>query len=220
MTADGRWISVSGQGEASVTPDLAIVTFAVSGDGKDLGPTRDDVNERSTAVLAVLRTLKIADGDINAPDVGIHPQYDYQKGQKLVGYRVSRQMQVKVRDLHRLGDVLDVVVAAGANEVFGAQMSAADPSAAEHAALESAMAAARAKAEVLAAAAGGKLGRVTRIEEAAEVPVLFKTAATRAEALLARIGELHSYDVPAAMVWPIAAAIPAYAEWVGESVER
>ena len=59
-----------------------------------------------------------------------------------------------------------------------------------------------------------------RIEEAAEVPVLFKTAATRAEALLARIGELHSYDVPAAMVWPIAAAIPAYAEWVGESVER
>lgn len=168
MTADGRWISVSGQGEASVTPDLAIVTFAVSGDGKDLGPTRDDVNGRSTAVLAVLRTLKIADGDINAPDVGIHPQYDYQKGQKLIGYRVSRQMQVKVRDLNRLGDVLDEVVAAGANEVFGAQMSAADPSAAEHAALESAMAAARAKAEVLAAAAGVKLGRVTRIEEDAD----------------------------------------------------
>ena len=59
-----------------------------------------------------------------------------------------------------------------------------------------------------------------RIEEAGEVPVLFKTAATRAEALLARIGELHSYDAPAAMVWPIAAALPAYADWVVETVQR
>src|SRR5688500_17867783 len=59
-----------------------------------------------------------------------------------------------------------------------------------------------------------------RIEEAGEVPVLFKTAAEGAEALLDRIGELHSYDVPAAVVWPIAAALPAYAEWVAEIVQR
>ena len=52
------------------------------------------------------------------------------------------------------------------------------------------------------------------------MPVLFKTVAEGAEALLARIGELHSYDVPAAVVWPIAAAIPAYSEWVGETVQR
>src|SRR5918999_6064274 len=139
MKADRRGISVSAQGEASVAPDLAIVTLAVSGEGKELGPAREDVNRRSSAVLGALRKLKIADGDINAPDVGIHPQYDFRKGQKMVGYRVSRQMTVKVRDLDRLGEVLDVAVAAGANELFGAQMSAADPSAAEHAALESAM---------------------------------------------------------------------------------
>ena len=57
------------------------------------------------------------------------------------------------------------------------------------------------------------------IEEAAEVPVLFKTAAAGAARLLARISELHSYDVPAAMVWPIAEALPAYAEWVRETVD-
>jgi periplasmic divalent cation tolerance protein len=55
-----------------------------------------------------------------------------------------------------------------------------------------------------------------RIEEAAEVPALFKTAAARGEALVARIGDLHSYEVPAAMIWPIAGALPAYAEWVTE----
>jgi len=51
-----------------------------------------------------------------------------------------------------------------------------------------------------------------RVERADEVPALFKAA--QAEALIARIAELHSYDVPAAVAWPIAASQPAYAEWV------
>ena len=54
------------------------------------------------------------------------------------------------------------------------------------------------------------------IEEGDEVPALFKTRAETAEALIARIAELHSYDVPAAVVWPIAAALPAYCEWVAQ----
>jgi periplasmic divalent cation tolerance protein len=58
------------------------------------------------------------------------------------------------------------------------------------------------------------------IEEAAEVPVIFKTAASSAPQLLERIASLHSYDVPAAVVWPIGDAIPAYAQWVGETVSR
>ena len=163
--AEERSISVVAVGEASVAPDLAIVSFAVSGDGKELAPTRDDVNRRSTSVLGKVRELGIADADLNAPDVGIHPQYDYRKGQRLIGYRVVRQMTAKVRDLDRLGSVLDGIVAAGANEVHGAEMSASDPSAAEHEALEAAVVAARAKAQALATAAGVKLGAVDRIEE-------------------------------------------------------
>ena len=162
---EGRWISVVATGDATVAPDLAIVSFAVSGSGKDLASTRDDVNDRSSAVLAKLRELGIADGDQNAPDVGIHPEYDYRKGQRLTGYRVTRQVTAKVRDLDRLGDVLDGIVAAGANEVYGAQMSAADPSAAEHDALRSAILAARAKADVLADAGGVAIGGLARVEE-------------------------------------------------------
>lgn len=55
------------------------------------------------------------------------------------------------------------------------------------------------------------------IEEAAEHPAIFKTRASAAKDALARIAELHSYDVPAAVVWPIADALPAYAQWVGEA---
>ena len=166
--SDERSISVTAEGEASVSPDLAIVSFAVSGDGSDLAATRDDVNARSSAVLAMLREVGLAKADLNAPDVGIHPQYDYRRGQRLTGYRVVRHMTARVRDLERLGSVLDGVVAAGANEVHGAQMSSSNPAASEHDALRLAVAAARAKAEAIAAAAGVAVGAVVRIEEEAD----------------------------------------------------
>lgn len=162
---EAGWISVVASGEASVAPDLAVVSFAVSGSGKELAPTRDDVNQRSSAVLAALRKLGIREADLNAPDLSVHPEYDYRKGQRLIGYRVSRQMTVRIRDLDQLGEVQDAITAAGANEVHGARMEASDPSAAEHEALRSAFAAARAKAEVLAGAAGVGLGAVARLEE-------------------------------------------------------
>ena len=166
MTApEGRWISVTAEGETTVAPDLALLSFAVSGSGRELGPTRDEVNRRSTAVLARLRDLGIAEADLNAPDVAIQPEYDYRKGQKLVGYRVVRSMTARVRDLDALGGTLDGLIGAGANEVGGAQMTASDPSAAEHHALRAALVAARAKAEALATAAGATLGDVLRVEE-------------------------------------------------------
>ena len=56
------------------------------------------------------------------------------------------------------------------------------------------------------------------VEEAEEVAAIFKTTADRAEALTARIVELHSYDVPCVAVWAIGSAHPPYADWVGESV--
>lgn len=55
-----------------------------------------------------------------------------------------------------------------------------------------------------------------KLEEADEVAALFKTRSGLAAALIARLAELHSYEVPAAVVWPIAQALPAYAEWVGD----
>ena len=165
--AGKRWISVSGEGEATVAPDMAVVTMAVSAKGRDLAPTRDDVNTRTSAVLARLRELGVADADLQAPDVEIQPEYDYRRdAQKLIGYRVSRSVTARVRALDTLGDVLDAVSVAGANEVHGARMAASDPSAAEHAALASAVAAARASAEAIASAAEVTLGGVIRVEEA------------------------------------------------------
>ena len=52
------------------------------------------------------------------------------------------------------------------------------------------------------------------LEQAVEIPVLFKTAAHRRDALMARIAELHDYDVPAILAWPVDAALPPFAAWV------
>ena len=57
-----------------------------------------------------------------------------------------------------------------------------------------------------------------RIEEATETPVLFKTRADGARALVDRLAALHSYDVPAAVVWPIERSLPDYARWVAEAI--
>jgi uncharacterized protein YggE len=160
-----RWISVSASGEASVAPDLALVRFAVAENGKELDAARQSVNVRASAVLARVRDLGVADADLRAPDVQIHPEYDYRHGQKLTGYRVVRRMTARVRDLDRLGALLDAVVAAGANEVQGAEMTASDPSAADHAALAAAVATARARATAIAESAGVTLGDVVRVEE-------------------------------------------------------
>lgn len=58
-----------------------------------------------------------------------------------------------------------------------------------------------------------------KVEEAGEVAALFKTRADTAAALIARIAELHSYDVPAAIVWPIADALPPYRKWVEDETK-
>jgi uncharacterized protein len=163
-----REITVAATGEASVAPDTAVVSMAVTAKGKSLGTTRDGVNRRTSAVLAALRELEVADGDVDAPEVSINPEYDYRRdAQKLIGYHVARSVTARIRALDSLGLVLDRVVKAGADEVHGTQMTASDAAVAEHAALRAAVASARAKAEVLAESAGIRLGAVVRIEEEA-----------------------------------------------------
>lgn len=59
-----------------------------------------------------------------------------------------------------------------------------------------------------------------RIETSREVPAILKTAADRGEELIARLGQLHSYDVPAITAWPVEQAFPAYAQWVRNNTAK
>ena len=168
---DERWISVGAEGEAAIAPDLAEVMLGVSASDRKLDKAQIDVNARTSAVLSRLRELGVGEPDLAARGVSVQPMYDPKDGRRIAGYHVGRRVTARVRDLERLGDVLDGVVAAGANEVHGVEMSALDTSAPEHEALRRAVAAAHAKAEAIAAAAGIGLGKLVRLEEEGGVPV-------------------------------------------------
>jgi len=74
---------------------------------------RDDAAAAMTEVIAALRNLGIADADIQTSYINIGPVYDYNSGQRITGYQVSNVVNVHVRDLARLADVVDATVTAG-----------------------------------------------------------------------------------------------------------
>jgi uncharacterized protein YggE len=167
--ATERGIVVRGEATVRRVPDLAVVSLAVTVQDKDAGRARDEANRRASAILERLGAQGLAEADIQAPSLIVHPTYDYSRGKpKITGYEASRPMTLRIRDVSLLGAILDGLVDDGATQVHGTAMELAEPEAAAREALASAVAVARARAEALAQAAGLSLGDPIRIEEGGE----------------------------------------------------
>lgn len=169
-TVDARSITVTGQGRVTIAPDLAYATFAVETRNTDLAQAQADNATRMNAVLARLKSLGIAERDLQTVGYNVSPQYDKQDG-KPTGYIVNNGVRAAVRDLAKLGPTIDAAVAAGANRVAGIAFDLADKGAATRQAREAAVADARAKAEQYATLANGTLGVVITISENVAAPV-------------------------------------------------
>ena len=172
-----RTITVVGNGEIKVKPDVANTTVGVEA----LGPTVDaamaDAGARMTSVLAALKKMGIADKDIQTSNFSIN--FERQGDQKPVTaqatpgkfeppagfYRVSNMVQVTIRDLTKVGDVIDTAVTAGANNVWGISFSLDNTKALETQAREAAVKDARARAEALAGLTNVQVGDVMAISE-------------------------------------------------------
>lgn len=169
-----RTIRVSGQGRAFAAPDVARVTIGVSArDAKSLAKASADANARMKRVLAAVEKGGVASKDVRTVryDVEVQRSYDRSSAGAVTGYLVSNQVAVTVRDLARLGALLDEVLAAGANGVEGLVLDKEDTSAERARALEAAVADARAKAAVLAKASGAAAGEVLQVSEGAPGPI-------------------------------------------------
>lgn len=110
MAEAERAIVVSGEASVRRAPDLAVVTLAVSLRDREVEPARTKANERASAILEAVRGLGIAETDVSAPSLTVHPVYDYRHGARLTGYEASRPMTIRVRDLAALGPLLDALV--------------------------------------------------------------------------------------------------------------
>lgn len=160
-----RSMSVTGIGEVALKPDIAYINIGVRTD-KDTAS--DAMTQNSTDTQAVIDALKaagIADTDIQTSNFNIYPNNRVDLEGKPVGtsYIVENTVYVKVRDLAKLGGLLDAVVKAGANNINSIQFDVVDKTKATTDARAAAVKAAKAQAEELAAAAGVSLGSIQAI---------------------------------------------------------
>ena len=187
--AEKATIAVGGHGEVRVTPDTAIVTIGAMTSGLTAREALDANNKAMAAIVASLKSAGIDNKDIQTSGFSVGPRYDYGQnntGQppKVVGYDVNNSVTVMVRKLDILGKVLDTAVSEGSNVLNGVSFTLADPEPRRDEARKAAVADARRKAELYAAAAGVALGNVIIIGEAGgyqpPVPVYAKTMAADA----------------------------------------
>lgn len=169
-------IVVSGEGEASIAPDMAVLTLAVMRQAETARAALDQNNEAIAAVIAALKEAGVEPRDLQTAGLQINPNYVYpQNGNsgeqpRIVGYQVSNTLTVRVRDLAKVGEIIDRSVTLGVNQGGSISFTNDDPSKVMSEARKRAVKEAVSRAETLAEAAGVKLGQVIEISEMSSMP--------------------------------------------------
>ena len=165
-------IVVSGTGRVAVDPDLAELRLGVAISRETVAEARSEAAATMAAILTAVRGTGVAERDIRTSMVSVQPRYDYRDGTAPapVGYDLANVVEVTVREIASVGDVIDGSLRAGATSLDGLAFRVADPSGPEAAARTEAVADARAKADVLAAAADLRVAGVVDIVEGGGPP--------------------------------------------------
>jgi uncharacterized protein YggE len=171
--AENLGISVTGEGKASGSPDVVVLTLGVSVLAPTVREARDQAADAMNKVVDSLKGNGVQDEDIQTSQFTIQPEYDFREGeQSLRGYRLTNVVTAKLRDIDRTGEVLDEVVAAGGDltQVQSINFTLDDPDELRDEAREEAVGDAKAKAQRLADLSGVDLGEVISISESFSAP--------------------------------------------------
>ena len=164
-----RTLSITGTGEVRAVPDMATITMGVMSFAATAQEALAANTKSMTDVMSLLKQQGIEDRDIATSNFNVSPRYDYGQGgtqqPKVTGYDVTNTVTVTIRKIATLGDLLDKAVTAGSNQVYGIAFSVSKPDAMLDEARKNAVADARHKAEVYAAAGGFKLGDILSLSE-------------------------------------------------------
>ena len=158
-------ITVTGAGTVQSVPDQAQFSLGVQTDGPTAREALAANSERMRTVLAALFAAGVARGDVQTQDVSVSKSYPGD------GYSADNSVSVTIRELAKAGSILDAASNAGANDVYGPTLTRSDQDGLEAKALQAAVRNARAKARILADAAGVRLGSVTAITEGGNEPM-------------------------------------------------
>lgn len=167
LPADATLLAIQVQGEASRKPDIATLSTGVVTEAPDANTALRENARRMTAVVQAIRAAGIAERDVQTSGVTVGPQYQYQDRQapRITGYQATNTVSLKVRDLAKLGDVIDALAAQGANQIHGPSFGIDQPEPVQDEARRAAVASARARAEAYAEALGLSVRRIVSINE-------------------------------------------------------
>ena len=166
-------ITVNGESVVSQAPDMATISLGVSKRAPSASEAMANTSEKVRGILAKLDTLQVAGLDRQTSGLYLRPVYDEQSRDgstsvQVVGYEAGNTVRVTVRDLTKLGLLMDMVVSEGANDFNGLQFGIRDNSQSLLEARKNAVADAIARATQLAEAAGVKLGDVISMSESSQ----------------------------------------------------
>ncbi len=172
-TGQSRYITVVGNGKVTLSPDVAKMNVGAEASAGTVSEAKAEVDRQLAAILGTLKELGIAEKDIQTSSYNIYFERGpyppvMREGADLEPqgeYRVSSMLNVTVRQVERVGEVLDAVVEAGANQVYGVYFTVDDDSKWQNDARAKAVADARARAEELAKLSGVELGDVLSVSE-------------------------------------------------------
>ena len=166
-SADGTLVSVSASANSTRVPDVATINTGVVSQAADANAAMRQNAEQMDKVMKALRAAGIAEKDIQTSGINLNAQYHYQENKppRITGYEARNTVNVKIRDLSKLGRVLDTLVAQGANQINGPSFEVDEPDEAYDEARVAALKKAQARAQTYADALGLRVRRIVSISE-------------------------------------------------------
>ena len=157
-----RTLNVSGSGQVFLTPDVAYISIGIHTEGENASETVTKNTRQAQALIEAIKSTGVEAKDVQTSNFSIYPQQRYNDQGEMVGtyYVVENTVYVTVRDLAKIGSLLDTAVKSGANNIYGIQFDVADKTQALSEGRKKAVENARTQAEELAQAAGVTLGAV------------------------------------------------------------
>lgn len=174
-TSKSSLFMVSGTGKASAVPDTAMASFGVTKTAPTVETAQSQVNEIANKITSELKALGIAEKDIQTTNYNVNPNYEYTNGRQITnGYVVSENIEVKIKPVERANKAIDIATAAGANQVGGITfvLNEDEKEKLQKQATEEAIKKAKAQAQMLADAAGIRLGKIADIQTGQSEPVM------------------------------------------------
>lgn len=160
-------ITINATADAKVKPDLAVVSAGVVTNALTAKKANEENRTKMTALFKTLKEAAIAEKDIQTSNYSVSPQYAYENNRtpRITGYQVNNMVTVKIRDMEKIGAVMDALITVGGNQLSGPSFTVDEPESFLDTARAEAVKKAVDRANLYANAAGLKIVKVTGISE-------------------------------------------------------